>query len=167
MRPGGAVGTDSKDERRMLLIMKTMRSQRGVTLIEVLVTVLIFSIGLLGLAGLQATSLRQNMSAYQRTQASVLAMDMLDRMRANRTAALAEQFDIKMNADPPSPANTMVEKELSNWLADLAATLPDGDGSIDCDKGTSVCEIRVRWNDRRTDESADTSFKEFVVSAQP
>ena len=55
----------------------------GFSLLEVLITVVIVSIGLLGLAGLQATGLQNNQKAYHRSQATVLAYDLTDRIRAN------------------------------------------------------------------------------------
>jgi type IV pilus assembly protein PilV len=58
-------------------------AHRGFTLIEVLVTLLIVAIGLLGLAGLQVTGLRSNLSSEARSQASLLANDIIERMRAN------------------------------------------------------------------------------------
>jgi type IV pilus assembly protein PilV len=60
-----------------------IRHQQGFGLIEVLVAVLVMGIGLLGLAGLQTQSLRFNNEAYFRTQATLLSMDMADRLRAN------------------------------------------------------------------------------------
>ena len=56
---------------------------RGFTLIEVLITLLIFSIGLLAVAGLQTISKKANYDALQRTTASLLANDIIERMRAN------------------------------------------------------------------------------------
>lgn len=65
-----------------------MKSQQnGYGLIEVLVAVLVLAIGLLGLAGLQTQSLRYNNEAYFRTQATLLAMDMADRLRTNLETA--------------------------------------------------------------------------------
>jgi len=60
---------------------------RGFTLIEALVALIVLSIGLLGIAGMQISGLRANQSAASRTQASYLADDIADRMRANYTAA--------------------------------------------------------------------------------
>ena len=60
-----------------------MNKNAGFTLIEVLIAMLVLAVGLLGLAGLQATSLRNNQSAYNRSQATQLAYDIADRMRAN------------------------------------------------------------------------------------
>jgi len=71
----------------------------GFTLLEVMISLLILSIGLLGIAALQANSLKTNHGAYQRTQAIFLAYDMMDRLRANRTAALAGQCDIALGGN--------------------------------------------------------------------
>lgn len=61
--------------------------QRGVSLIEVLVTILILSIGLLGMAGLQSRLQLSEMEAYQRSQALLLLNDMASRIAVNRNAA--------------------------------------------------------------------------------
>lgn len=59
------------------------RSQQGATLIEVLISLLLITIGLLGIAATQITSLKMTLSSYQRSQATVLANDIADRLRAN------------------------------------------------------------------------------------
>ena len=59
----------------------------GFSLIEVLVTILILMVGLLGLAGLQSRALTAQMEAYQRSQALILLKDMADRINANRNVA--------------------------------------------------------------------------------
>ncbi len=60
------------------------RAQSGMTLVEVLVTAVMISVGLLGVAALQLTSLKSNQESYVRSQAAMLAADLLDRMRANQ-----------------------------------------------------------------------------------
>jgi len=60
---------------------------RGFTLVEVLVTVVVISVGLLGIAALQTTSLRSNHESYLRTQATAFADDIIDRIRSNRDDA--------------------------------------------------------------------------------
>lgn len=78
--------------------------QAGFTLIEILVTIVILSIGLLGIAGMQASSLRNNHAAYTKTQAANLAMDMADRIRANPDGR-AQYADFDTNgAIPAAPA---------------------------------------------------------------
>lgn len=67
--------------------MKTILSTgNGFTLLEVLITVVVFSVGLLGLAGLQVKSLKLAQDSFSRTVATMLAEEMADRMRANRSA---------------------------------------------------------------------------------
>lgn len=65
--------------------MKQFNKQEGVGLIEVMVTALILSTSLLGLAALQSRALQYNHSAYMRSQANILAYDLLDRIRASRS----------------------------------------------------------------------------------
>ena len=64
-----------------------MTKSRGFTLIEVLIALVILSVGLLGLAGLQIISLKNNQSTYARGQANLMAMDVIDRIRANPVSA--------------------------------------------------------------------------------
>jgi type IV pilus assembly protein PilV len=64
-----------------------IRNQRGVTLIEVLVTVFILTVGLLGMAGLQSRLQQSEMEAYQRSQALLLLNDMANRLATNRAQA--------------------------------------------------------------------------------
>lgn len=64
-----------------------LHTQRGTTLLEVLVTIVILAIGLLGLAGLQARLQSSEMEAYQRTQALILLNDMASRIATNRANA--------------------------------------------------------------------------------
>ena len=67
--------------------------QRGFTMLEVLIAIMVISIGLLGLAALQMQSLRQGQSAYYRSVATQLAYDMSDRMRGNITGVLANAYN--------------------------------------------------------------------------
>jgi len=66
--------------------------KRGFSLIEILITLVVLSVGLLGLAALHAEGLRSGRSAYLRTKAVNLASDMADRMRSNRPAAVAGNY---------------------------------------------------------------------------
>lgn len=76
----------------MIKIVQTNRGLSGFTLIEVLVTLVIIAIGLLGLAGLQTASLQNQLEAYQRAQALMVAEEMVNRLRVNAPAAIAGQY---------------------------------------------------------------------------
>lgn len=148
--------------------VKLDRRVAGFALLEVLVTLLILSVGLLGLAGLQAHSLRTNMSAYQRTQASVLAMDIVDRMRANRDAALKGEYDLKFSDSSGVSQDALAKSDQTEWLQQLSdpSLLAGGDGAIDCTTSSPVCIVTVQWNDNRGSAAANASYQSFILSVE-
>ena len=126
------------------------RACRGFTLIEVLIALVVFSIGLLGLAGLQTISLRFNTSAYYRTQATALAYGLADRMRANRQSALDGEYDGDFqvpspDCDPDAAGGGAPAEDVSAWRNALACQLPEGNGAV-ASNGTEFT-ITVRWDD--------------------
>ncbi|MFC5771309.1 type IV pilus modification protein PilV [Thauera sinica] len=125
--------------------------KNGFTLLEVLVAMLVLSIGLIGLAGMMASTLRNNHSAYHRTQATWLAYDIIDRMRANRTVALNNSYNISIGATAAATEedSPMVIQDLNAWKTALSAALPGGDGSIAVVPATRAVTVVVQWNDAR------------------
>lgn len=120
--------------------------QHGVTLLEVLISLLVTSIGLLGLAGLQIHSLKNSQGAALRAQANVLAYDMFDRMRASAAAADAGAYDIALDNDAPADSSTLSALDLQQWRGMLAATLPEGSGAVSC-SAAPICIVTVEWVD--------------------
>ncbi|MBZ4192819.1 MAG: type IV pilus modification protein PilV [Candidatus Contendobacter sp.] len=139
-----------------------MIRQKGFTLLEVLVAVLVLAIGLLGLAGLQATSLQVNQSASMRSQATNLAYDMADRIRANRSAARAGDYDSQALATtPPSCAvitlsGTLAARDIAFWRNALACTLPLSTGSIARTGDTFT--ITIQWDDTHGQAATPQQF---------
>lgn len=138
--------------RTRSVMTTSVRRARGMTLVEVLVTLVIISVGLLGVAGLQLTTLRNNYDAYVRSQAAMLAADILDRMRANRDQALNNQYTIAIGATPGT--TTAAERDLGQWKTTLRTQLPNGDGAVrtlvaDPVTGLAqVVEITIQWGER-------------------
>ncbi len=122
--------------------------QQGVTMIEVLVTVIVLSIGLLGLASLQANGMRFNHSAQLRSQATFLAYDIADAMRANRTNALGGDYNTG-SVSGFSGSGTQAAADLSNLANNLALLLPDGDASITQANGNEFT-VTILWRDEKT-----------------
>lgn len=127
------------------------QGQRGVSLIEVLVSVLIFSVGLLGLAALQLNSMKANQTATVRSHATFLAYEMGDRMRAARGDAQAGYYTLAVGAALPcNPAEETClpfQRDLAEWRANLAQQLPNGDGGV-VQNGDQFTVI-VQWNEER------------------
>lgn len=121
--------------------------QRGFSLLEVLVSIVILSIALLGLAGMMLSTLKSNHSAYQRSQATWLAYDIIDRMRATQGG---NAYDIALGAAAPSGDSlSIVQQDLSDWKRALGATLPAGDGSVDVNTATDAVTVIIQWDDSR------------------
>lgn len=133
--------------------------QHGFTLVEVLVSLLVLSLGLLALAALQSQSVKSTHSAYLRSQATQYAYDIIDRMRANREAARAGGYDLTLaDATPVCVATApLADCDRAEWRADLA-NLPDGTGAIDYDPTTQQVTVLVQWNDERAGGTTTTTF---------
>lgn len=135
------------------LSKSTSHTQAGLSLVEVLVSIVVISFGLLGVASLQITGLKNNHSALYRTTATVLAHDMLDRMRANKSAMIAGSYDtggsFKGGSDAPSTPSTMVQRDMKDWLTTIDKRLPSGKGKIEATAGSSVLRITIQWDDQR------------------
>lgn len=129
----------------------TWHRQRGVGLVEVLVSTVLVSIGLLTLASLQALSLTRGSSAAMRTEAVGQSYDLLDRMRANRAQAIGGQYNLAFTQAPSG--STLASRDLDNWKTALQAALPDGDGQVLVE--AQVVTITVRWRDAGVPEQAE------------
>src|SRR5690606_22543791 len=110
-RPRESVETFMLMNRKQLSSTLSERTSRGMTLVEILVTVVLISVGLLGIAALQLTTLRSNQEALIRSQASELANNILDRMRANQAGFLADQYNVDF--DGTGPAGTAAGNDLA------------------------------------------------------
>ncbi len=124
--------------------MNIIEKQKGFSLLEILITVIIVAVGLLGLAALQITSLKANHGALQKTQATFLAYDIADRIRSNRNEGINGNYDISL-ADIKPTGSTLPETDLNDWLTSIANLLPSGDGAVDC-ANTGDCTITITWN---------------------
>ena len=150
-----------------------MLAQRsgGFTLIEVLVATVVLVIGLLGVAGMQLVSFQNNQSAYLRTQATFIAAEFIDRMRANASghrAAVYDAIDIDSIDDVPPDqlcinstagcsASQLANQDIREWaanfwnvyaVADYKPTLPQGRAVVARDTANNEYRVTVFWQER-------------------
>jgi type IV pilus assembly protein PilV len=133
---------------------------RGITLIEVLVTMVLLGVGLLGLAGLQLRGMQVNQGSTFRSQAAILAEDMADRMRTDATVAAAGGYDgnwlAAARAAPAGVAASAV-KLTDDWLFRLGS-LPAGCAVVDTKSAlplNKITKITITWDDTRAVRAAN------------
>lgn len=166
---------------------------RGFTLLEVLIAIVVFSFGLLGLAGLMVMSVKTNHSAYQRTQATFLAQSMADRMRSNTMAVWSDDYDetypLSSSADPCPVGTACTYTQIAthdNVAFDrmLSSLLPNATAAIDCTPTGGIttpnlsadppynglCSIQIKWAEAsvaRGGTASSTDEQTFAWVFQP
>lgn len=146
----------------MKLIVKTnksIRKQTGFSLLEVLIALAVLSIGLLGLAALQSLGLRFSNQSLQQTQATMLAYDIIDRMRANPLQLAASAYagiDTSSNtytattdcaANPCTPAEMRLF-DLEQWQGNIGALLTKGQGQIELMADGITHRVTITWSEQ-------------------
>lgn len=145
-------------ERKSRLLSR--QREHGFSLMEVLIAMLVLAIGLLGLASLQAQSLKFNHDSYVRSQATILAGEMMDKLRAdplnNYTDGVLAPIVPDNCANPAliSSATPLVQKCF--WLNDIQSRLPAGTGTILVNPSDpQLVDVTILWSDRENNNLAD------------
>ncbi|NRA19690.1 MAG: type IV pilus modification protein PilV [Oceanospirillaceae bacterium] len=136
------------------------QNQRGATLIEVLVTIVVVSIGLLGMAALQLKSAAVNQSSYQRLQAANLAYEIADSISINQRQARDGNYELARADNVPQNAivGTAADIDLRRWIASVGNRLPEGDLIIEAPVAIAGAvgtarqyNITICWFDKHID----------------
>ena len=161
--------------------------QKGLSLIEVMIALAVFSFGLLALAALMASGLKYNTSALHRSYATSQAYDMADRMRANPLGLDSECYDGGSDSDTDSECfsesdsdpgciesgctpEQMAQYDTWQWNTDNARLLPQGKGEVRLKSSDpesadfGMYTITISWND---DRNPDTAADSFIFEFQP
>jgi type IV pilus assembly protein PilV len=128
--------------------MNTPRQQSGVMLLEVLIGMLLFLIGIMGIMGLQAMSMKNTTDAKYRTEASYLANQIIGQMWAN--ASNVSSYAVAANAVCPGTPTSDIDR----WICNVKTTLPNATGAnapTIAITGTTTVTVIIRWQKDSTD----------------
>ena len=136
-------------------------NQRGVGLIEVLIAVLVLSIGVLGVAVLQARSLSVNNSSMAQSVATINSYSILDAMRVDLTSAQTGAYNTTVKANAcPTDTSTLTNTQLVQWCGQLAASLgasASTTGTIACTGSQGDCTVTVTFDDSKSGAAGTNS----------
>ena len=154
--------------KKTFLFNKTSRRQEGISLIEVLIAVLLLSIGFLGVAALVASGTSTNTSAMTRSMASFDLYSMMDMLRMDPAMAQGGKYNttVKASACPvvDTTSTNMTSQNLNTWCKQLAQDLGKRDtttGTIACDD-QKVCTVTIVFDDSKAGLSGKS--KQTVTS---
>lgn len=117
-------------------------------MLEVLITVLILAVGLLGVAAMQMMALRNSQQSLQQSLATVYVYSIVDSMRANVDAARGGEYNVSELCAPPTTTVSLAAQDQEFWITGLQAQLGgDACGSVSCD-GSGDCVATVSWTAR-------------------
>lgn len=138
-------------------------------MIEVLVAVVIMAVGLLGLAAMQVTASQTTTQSAQKTQAILLAEDMIERVRANWSAAGSYDGVSVGSADScavdfaPGAAD-VATNDINGWSNSVRCLLANGSGQVAVDTGARTVEVTLSWDSRKDSGDADVIAGEDTVT---
>lgn len=126
--------------------------QSGIGMLEVLIAVLVVSIGFLGMAALQAKALSTNNSAMARSMATIASYSILDAMRTDSISAEAGAYNTTVAANAcPDPGTSLSGLQINQWCQQLGATLgatAKTSGTVNC-TNIGMCTITIVFDDSR------------------
>lgn len=130
---------------------------RGISLIEVMVSVVVIAIGLLGIAAMQSVALRGGQSSLESSQAVMQTSSIIESIRANRNNVGAYNMGAMQCATPAG--GSLAQNDIAAWIESLKNTIGTPADTTTCGQitGCPSCVITVQWDDRRAGGDAARS----------
>lgn len=146
------------------------RRQRGMSLIEVLVSVLVLGVGLMGVAAMQALALRGGQGSLETSQAVMLSTGIIEAMRANRANAANYVYDGTGSCGTiPAAGATLASDDINAWVTAMKQTIGTAADTTTCGRIAAVAgtpglyRVTIQWDDSRAGGGA---ARQVVTEAQ-
>ena len=141
--------------RRRSGACRSGRGQHGVSLLEVMISVLILGIGLLGIAAMQALALRGGQGSLESSQAVMQTTSIVEAMRANRVNAASYAMNMTCTA---GSGGSLAQNDLAAWINALKSTMGTTNDTSTCGRiealGNGRYRVTVQWDDQRAGGSS-------------
>lgn len=143
---------------------RALNRESGFSMIEVLVTMFVMAVALLGTAALQVHSLKVTQGSQFRGQAVLLGMDLLERVEANNAAAIAGAYAVTLPLTQAAPdcvkatctPAEMATYDLAQLDAELQRNLPESSASVTfAGTGPYTYTVQISWRERATRPASD------------
>jgi type IV pilus assembly protein PilV len=155
--------------------------QQGFTLIEVMIAVVVFSFGLLGVAGVMTVAVKNNHNGYMRSQAAFMASSIIDMMRRNKGGVKAGLYDgtysgfvdvTSMCTISPCGPTNLAARDVQQWSNMITQLLPNSSGTIACALNTvwpdapvnGFCTVTVNWTESNEIDSESNQTLSIVAT---
>jgi len=142
------------------------RCVSGFTLIEIVTSLLLIAVGMLGLVALIGNTQKNASGSYSRTQASIIGYNIAEKMRSNRTYVINNPTAytvLPASCAQASKGITALEQDLREFVCLIESTLPKGSGSIDFNVATNILTVSVSWDDSRGTNNVDPTSNTPVM----
>lgn len=180
--------------KKFTMFNNIYKNQKGFTLIEAMIAVVVFSFGLLGVAGVMIVSVKNNHNGYLRSQANIIAHSMIETMSTNSWdvwrnnyngdygyPATFSSVNTMCTAGSPCACNAYIARDQQQWTNTLVQTLPQGSATVACvpaipmidpqacvdpkEPYVGICTVTVSWNE--SNESNAQAQQSVVVRSNP
>jgi type IV pilus assembly protein PilV len=150
-----------------------MNRQSGITLIEVLIAIAVFAVGMVGIAGLMITGMRANDAALMRTQSTILAQEIYENILANLPAAMNGDYDLAMGAALPTSSGSNCDStscdtaalaawDRAQWASRVAGTMAYADASVAVDTTVEPAVVTVSFQFMALREASGPETETFT-----
>ncbi|MDG2175707.1 MAG: type IV pilus modification protein PilV [Gammaproteobacteria bacterium] len=158
--------------------------QLGSSMIEVLVSMIVLAVGILGISAMQAATLKNHQNSYLRTQAVFHSLDIVERMRSNEAGIAAGNYNNPAGAFTSScqaaagcTVSQMALNDVAIWEASVTLNMPLGVGAVcldsspidgtstvpACDNTGTIYAVKIWWDGDRD----GTANQQYVMTFQP